>query len=596
MATISSEPKERNRQLLDIIGKKLSKTQSFVEAANKLAKWTNDPRAYYDDVRERIIKLLERARLTLRHELNLAPGAPFNIHHYPDNPFISAYKNLILTVYKYRSSFPRDELHLQSRLQGLYMTVTSLDNIIDLDAMSSPGSTVAAQTAVPQSSPPVAASPTVSLPITVMSPITESTPTTISFPNLHTSNLSTTNPTSASISSPVSAAIITPADSKPNTNPPLSTTPSPPNLPQKRQRDDPEPATAKPRKKKKRKLNLSEMLDLDQEDQVASTSGPSFSSALKKEDTPVIVEDSSHSTTDTLAASPSAETMMPSTHIQGGSTLQSNSVSSSHPDKERGSPSPNPKVPVPPTPASTLDPPRNSTSPSTLTIEPTHDSLGVIEQLPTPVTADIQNSGEVPLAVPTDVETVDRAEHSTDDTMDVDAQPNEQISEDAMDTTDDTQRAASVTSGMLFTPDKSLSDAKEVQRGVETANDVCVDEVPIPKSPAIPSVAFNETGPVDAPSKTNSEASTITPVNSTPPVEPPSVETRSYRVSLPKSPGLGKTAITRRQNGLKKTAQTTMRFAVDSAQFASVERWNNRRNSPTREGHSLLFPRMLPSD
>lgn len=52
--SISNEPKERNRQLLEIMAKKLSKMSSFEQYANRLANWASDPRAYYDDVKETV--------------------------------------------------------------------------------------------------------------------------------------------------------------------------------------------------------------------------------------------------------------------------------------------------------------------------------------------------------------------------------------------------------------------------------------------------------------------------------------------------------------------------------------------------------------
>lgn len=246
-------------------------------------------------------------------ELHLDPRIPFNIHLYLDKPFIVAYRTLIQTVYRFRDKFPRDGLRLHcmliscpfcidvhcnvlsARLQALYMTTTPPDEIIDVEATNSPDSSSLAQFSGIVSSSIISApvDPTVSpsyhahppqlpsLLVPLPSAPSISSKDSIS-PALHynivpsmASFMHTANP------DPINSSISVPPILAANPEPLLaSTTPQPPakppasSLPERLQSDESISAVAKPRKKKRKKLNLSEMLDLDQADQVESPTGP----------------------------------------------------------------------------------------------------------------------------------------------------------------------------------------------------------------------------------------------------------------------------------------------------------------------------------
>ncbi|KAJ3795948.1 hypothetical protein GGU11DRAFT_790213 [Lentinula aff. detonsa] len=562
---ISNEPKQRNRRLLEIMDKQLSKMHSFVEYSNKLAKWANDPRAYYDDVKEIIIKLLERALLTLQTELGLDPRAPLNIHHYTDKPYIDAYKNLIHTVYRFRDKFPRDGLHLQSRLQALYMTITLPDNIIDIDAMSSTDSTAIVHNSSPQSSPPAVTTPSTVPPSAVTGIISSSSQndvtTTTSKASYSTGKPPPVDSTTDASFAPVSLSNFNPVDSTTTyfISPPFSSSsanaepfvasPTPPPVinstshsPERRQSDEPNFAIIKPRKRKRRKLNLSEMLNLDQEDQVESTLGLPIPAVSSEVQTSEVVEDNSHRTTNSPVVPSSVEAVtsnhpMQEDSIVGTKRARSGSASSHLTDRGPGSHSPSfiDRTLISQSPAPTNHT-KDERSPLSITSQPMEGSFTISELLPTPLIADRRKSVGTLSAIQSTVDSIaDRENRLTD-------------VEDAMDTTDDIPQALS----MMKTPPT-------------TSNEILPE-------------------PIDAPPEITTDSQPVTiPIDKILTVEASLMEMRPRTVSLPKSPGFSKTLTTRKQDGLKKTAQVTMRFVVAKEQFISIENWNNRRTSPISE-------------
>ncbi|KAJ3902331.1 hypothetical protein F5879DRAFT_252188 [Lentinula edodes] len=300
-----------------------------------------------------IIKLLERALLTMQNELRLDPRLPFNIHLYLDKPFIVAYRTLIQTVYRFRDKFPRDGLRLHSRLQALYMTTTPPDEIIDVEATNSPDSSSVAQFSGTVSSSSIISTPVDPIvspsyyahppqlpPLLVPSPSAPSISLKDSIsPSLHYNIV----PSMASFmhtanSDPINSSIsVTAADPEPLL---ASTTPQPPakppasSLPERLQSDESISAVAKPRKKKRKKLNLSEMLDLDQADQVESPTGPI--SIVSSEGHDLKVE--------AMALDPavkSSEPDFPTPDMQGSSTVGIKRARSNSSSRMPGSHSPN---------------------------------------------------------------------------------------------------------------------------------------------------------------------------------------------------------------------------------------------------------------
>ncbi|KAH7877818.1 uncharacterized protein C8R40DRAFT_1263648 [Lentinula edodes] len=536
--SISNEPKERNRQLLEIMAKKLSKMSSFEQYANRLANWASDPRAYYDDVKETIIKLLERALLTMQNELRLDPRLPFNIHLYLDKPFIVAYRTLIQTVYRFRDKFPRDGLRLHSRLQALYMTTTPPDEIIDVEATNSPDSSSVAQFSGTVSSSSIISTPVDPIvspsyyahppqlpPLLVPSPSAPSISLKDSIsPSLHYNIV----PSMASFmhtanSDPINSSIsVTAADPEPLL---ASTTPQPPakppasSLPERLQSDESISAVAKPRKKKRKKLNLSEMLDLDQADQVESPTGPI--SIVSSEGHDLKVE--------AMALDPavkSSEPDFPTPDMQGSSTVGIKRARSNSSSRMPGSHSPNFLDRVLKW-ESPIDRTEHEHRP--LSIEP-HESA----------------AAHITSAL---VEDKDKDSPDAEDAMEVDIEP-------AQDNGPEDEIMMDVINNNLQTVEASLttSDKLESVKAVEV----------LPPTP----------------DEANDASSTTMALNDAP--QPIIIKT-PHKVSLPEFSGFSKTLNTRKQEGLSTTAQIAMRFTVDREQLTSLENWNRRNISPIRE-------------
>ncbi|KAF8831596.1 hypothetical protein HHX47_DHR1000398 [Lentinula edodes] len=532
--SISNEPKERNRQLLEIMAKKLSKMSSFEQYANRLANWASDPRAYYDDVKE------TRALLTMQIELRLDPRLPFNIHLYLDKPFIVAYRTLIQTVYRFRDKFPRDGLRLHSRLQALYMTTTPPDEIIDVEATNSPDSSSVAQfsgivssssiisTPVdPIVSPSYYAHPPQLPPLLVPSPSAPSISLKDSIsPSLHynivpsmASFMHTANPDP--INSSISVTPILAADPEPLL---ASTTPQPPakppasSLPERLQSDESISAVAKPRKKKRKKLNLSEMLDLDQADQVESPTGPI--SIVPSEGHDLKVE--------AMALDPavkSSEPDFPTPDMQGSSTVGIKRARSNSSSRMPGSHSPN-----------FLDRVLKWESP----IDRTEH-----EHRPLSIEPHECAAAHITSAL---VEDKDKDSPDAEDAMEVDIEP-------AKDNGPEDEIMMDVINNQ--TVEASLTDSDKVE-----------------------SVKAVEVLP-PTPDEANDASSTTMALNDAP--QPIIIEMKPHKVSLPEFSGFSKTLNTRKQEGLSTTAQIAMRFTVDREQLTSLENWNRRNISPIRE-------------
>ncbi|KAJ4480396.1 hypothetical protein C8J55DRAFT_512632 [Lentinula edodes] len=539
--SISNEPKERNRQLLEIMAKKLSKMSSFEQYANRLANWASDPRAYYDDVKETIIKLLERALLTMQIELRLDPRLPFNIHLYLDKPFIVAYRTLIQTVYRFRDKFPRDGLRLHSRLQALYMTTTPPDEIIDVEATNLPDSSSVAQFSGTVSSSSIISAPVDPIvspsyyahapqlpPLLVSSTSAPSISSKDSIsPSLHyniTSSLAsfmhTANPDP--ITSSISVTPILAANPEPLL---ASTTPQPPAKPpaaflsERLQSDESISAVAKPRKKKRKKLNLSEMLDLDQADQVESPTGPI--SMVSSEGHGLKVE---AMTLD--PAVKSSEPDFPTPDMQGSSTVGIKRARSNSSSGMPGSHSPNSLDRVLKW-ESPIDRTEHERRP--LSIEP-HESAAAH-------------------VTPALVEDKGNDNPDAEDAMEVDIEP-------------------------------AKDNGREDEIMMDVINDLQTVEAPLTTFDKVESVKAVEVLPV-TPDEANDAPSTTMPLNDAP--RPMIIETRPHKVSLPEFSGFSKTLNTRKQEGLSTTAQITMRFTVDREQLTSLENWNRRNISPIRE-------------
>ncbi|KAJ3741968.1 hypothetical protein DFH05DRAFT_1503377 [Lentinula detonsa] len=449
-----------------------------------------------------------------------------------------------------------------ARLQALYMTITLPDNIIDIDAMSSTDSTAIVHNSSPQSSPPAVTTPSTVPPSAVTGIISSSSQndvtTTTSKASYSTGKPLPVDSTTDASLAPVSLSNLNPVDSTTTyfIPPPFSSSsanaepsvasPTPPPVinstsrsPERRQSDEPNFSIIKPRKRKRRKLNLSEMLNLDQEDQVESTLGLPIPAVSSKVQTSEVVEDNSHRTTNppVVPSSVEAVTSMQEDSIVGTKRARSGSASSHLTDRGPGSHSPSfiNQTLISQSPAPTNHT-KDERSPLSMTSQPMEGSFTISELLPTPLIADRRKPVGTLSAIQSTVDSIaDRENRPTD-------------VEDAMDTTDDIPQALSMTK----TPPT-------------TSNEILPE-------------------PIDAPPEITTDSQPVTiPIDKIFTVEASLMEMKPRKVSLPKSPGFSRTLTTRKQDGLKKTAQVTMRFVVAEEQFISIENWNNRRTSPISE-------------
>lgn len=114
--------------MFDLYARKLcsNDANTFIEIAEKLAFWLSNEKAYYEQARPEIVKLLLVAQSTLRRAVNAAdPAIPFHVSQHIAHPLVPSYINLIEVVKRFIHLFVEQELELY--LRYIVSTVVNLN-------------------------------------------------------------------------------------------------------------------------------------------------------------------------------------------------------------------------------------------------------------------------------------------------------------------------------------------------------------------------------------------------------------------------------------------------------------------------------------
>ncbi|CAL1717153.1 unnamed protein product [Somion occarium] len=123
---MSSEAITKNEKLLRILREHLSQGEHFdvyKQATEKLVTWLGNRKAYYADVRPKIVDLIQVAQLTLRRMCGIDNSRTFHISQCPATlqGFVNCYVALVCAIAPFVDLFP--EPPLRTRLQALLKTI-----------------------------------------------------------------------------------------------------------------------------------------------------------------------------------------------------------------------------------------------------------------------------------------------------------------------------------------------------------------------------------------------------------------------------------------------------------------------------------------
>ncbi|KJA27296.1 hypothetical protein HYPSUDRAFT_212475 [Hypholoma sublateritium FD-334 SS-4] len=122
---ISDQATENNQRLFKRYARIFSNADptTYAQHAQKLSVWLSDYKAYYVTARPEIIKLLLVAQGTLRRALGIPIefSFAFNIHDYPQNPYVDPYTLLVKSIMPYSQMFL--EPSLAAHIRALQHTI-----------------------------------------------------------------------------------------------------------------------------------------------------------------------------------------------------------------------------------------------------------------------------------------------------------------------------------------------------------------------------------------------------------------------------------------------------------------------------------------